>query len=95
MTREVLPGHPSEARRGGRAPVDGTKLAALASNHANRGYEQIAREILAEAGCSDAAEDELLTVEEFVRPHRDGGQLTSVADPASLRRERVRVDTAG
>jgi transposase len=38
--------------------VDGTKLAASASNHANRSYEQIAREILAEAGRIDAAEDE-------------------------------------
>jgi transposase len=40
--------------------VDGTKLAAMASNHSNRSYEQIAAEILAEAGRIDAAEDELL-----------------------------------
>ena len=39
--------------------VDGTKLAASASNHATRSYEQIASEILAEAGRIDAAEDEL------------------------------------
>lgn len=39
--------------------VDGTKLAASASNHATRSYEQIAREILAEAGRIDQAEDEL------------------------------------
>ena len=39
--------------------VDGTKLAASASNHANRSYEQIAREILAEAGRIDEREDEL------------------------------------
>jgi hypothetical protein len=39
--------------------VDGTKLAASASNHANRSYEQIAGEIVAEAGRIDAAEDEL------------------------------------
>ena len=39
--------------------VDGTKLAASASNHANRSYEQIAKEILAEAGRIDRAEDEL------------------------------------
>jgi transposase len=39
--------------------VDGTKLEASASNHATRSYEQIAREILAEAGRIDAAEDEL------------------------------------
>jgi transposase len=39
--------------------VDGTKLAASASNHATRSYEQIATEILAEAGRIDAAEDEI------------------------------------
>jgi len=39
--------------------VDGTKLAASASNHATRSYEQIAQEILAEASRIDAAEDEL------------------------------------
>ena len=39
--------------------VDGTKLEASASNHATRSYEQIAHEILAEAGRIDAAEDEL------------------------------------
>jgi transposase len=39
--------------------VDGTKIAAAATHHANRGYEQIAEEIVAEAGRIDAAEDEL------------------------------------
>jgi transposase len=39
--------------------VDGTKLEASASNHATRTYEQIAEEILAEAGRIDQAEDEL------------------------------------
>src|SRR5436190_10937410 len=39
--------------------VDGTKLAAAASDGAIRGYEQIAAEILAEAGRIDAAEDEI------------------------------------
>jgi transposase len=39
--------------------VDGTKLAAAASNHSNRSYEQIAEEIIQEAGRIDAAEDEL------------------------------------
>ncbi|MGH2957615.1 MAG: transposase [Solirubrobacterales bacterium] len=39
--------------------VDGTKLQASASNHATRSYEQIASEILAEAGRIDAAEDEI------------------------------------
>ena len=39
--------------------MDGTKVAADASGHANRSHEEIAREILAEAGRIDAAEDEL------------------------------------
>ena len=39
--------------------IDGTKLEASASNHATRSYEQIAAEILAEAGRIDAAEDEV------------------------------------
>jgi transposase len=38
--------------------VDGTKVAADASGHANMDHEAIAREILAEAGRVDAAEDE-------------------------------------
>jgi transposase len=38
--------------------VDGTKLAADASGRANAGYEEVAREILAEAGRVDAEEDE-------------------------------------
>ena len=39
--------------------IDGTKVAAAATHHANRDYEQIAEEIVAEAGRIDAAEDEL------------------------------------
>ncbi|MBA3262032.1 MAG: transposase [Thermoleophilaceae bacterium] len=39
--------------------VDGTKLAAAATHHATRSYEQIAQEILEEAGEIDAREDEL------------------------------------
>lgn len=39
--------------------LDGTKIAASASHHASRDYEQIAQEILAEAAEIDAAEDEL------------------------------------
>lgn len=39
--------------------VDGTKIAAAATHHATRTYDQIAREILAEAAEIDAAEDEL------------------------------------
>jgi hypothetical protein len=38
--------------------VDGTKVHANASQHANRDYEQLAREILEEAGRVDAEEDE-------------------------------------
>jgi len=40
--------------------VDGTKIAAAATHHATRSYEQIAREIVDEAARIDAAEDELL-----------------------------------
>ena len=40
--------------------VDGTKIAAAATHHATRDYEQIAREILEDAARIDAAEDELL-----------------------------------
>ena len=39
--------------------VDGTKIAASATHHANRSYQQIAEEILKEAAEIDAAEDEL------------------------------------
>jgi transposase len=39
--------------------IDGTKVAANASREANRGYERIAREILAEAAETDRREDEL------------------------------------
>src|SRR2546428_5449571 len=39
--------------------VDGTKMAAAATHHANRSYQQIAEEILKEAAEIDAAEDEL------------------------------------
>ena len=39
--------------------IDGTKIAAAATHHANRSYQQIAQEIVEEAGRIDAAEDEL------------------------------------
>jgi transposase len=39
--------------------VDGTKIAAAATHHATRTYEEIAQEILEEAARIDAAEDEL------------------------------------
>jgi transposase len=43
----------------GMVAVDGTKVAAAATHHATRSYEQIAQEIVEEAGRVDAAEDEL------------------------------------
>jgi hypothetical protein len=45
--------------RVGVVAIDGTKIAANASRTANRGYERIAREILAEAAETDRREDEL------------------------------------
>jgi transposase len=39
--------------------VDGTKIAAAATHHATRSYDQIAKEIIEEAGEIDRAEDEL------------------------------------
>jgi len=39
--------------------IDGTKVHANASHHSNLDYEQLAREIIKEAGEIDAAEDEL------------------------------------
>ena len=39
--------------------IDGTKVHANASHHCNLDYEQLAREILKEAGEIDACEDEL------------------------------------
>jgi transposase len=45
--------------RVGVVAIDGTKVQASAARTANRGYEQIAREILAEAAETDRREDEL------------------------------------
>src|SRR5918995_1196010 len=45
--------------RVGVVAVDGTKIAAAATHHATRTYEQIAQEILEDAARIDAAEDEL------------------------------------
>jgi Transposase domain (DUF772) len=39
--------------------IDGTRLAGNASQNRNRGFERIAKEILAEAKATDEAEDEL------------------------------------
>lgn len=69
--------------RAGVVAVDSTKLAANASGLANRGYEQIAREILDEAAAVDAAEDELYG-------ERRGDELPpELADPKT-RRARLR-----
>ena len=60
--------------------VDGTKVHANASQHQNLDYNQIAREILAEADAVDRAEDE-----------RFGEQRAAEAKPiAKSRRERLR-----
>ena len=45
--------------KAGMIAIDGTKLHANASHHANRDYERIAREVLAEADETDRREDEL------------------------------------
>jgi transposase len=45
--------------RVGVVAIDGTKVQANAARTANRGYEQVAREILAEAAATDRREDEL------------------------------------
>jgi transposase len=63
--------------------VDGTKIAAAATHHATRSYEQIAREILEQAAELDAAEDEL---------HGDarGDELPIELRVAGDRRKRLR-----
>lgn len=69
--------------RVGLVAIDGTKMAAAASIHANRTADQIAREvarILAEADATDAAEDALLG------PERQGDEL-----PAELADRRSRL----
>src|SRR3954453_23306188 len=62
--------------RVGVVAVDGTKVAANASHHATRDYEQIAREILEQVAAVDAEEDE-----------RFGDAATSC--PTSCRRARA------
>ena len=69
--------------RAGIVAVDSTKIAANASGLANLDYEQLAREILAEAAAVDAAEDELYG-------EARGDQLPpELADPKT-RRARIR-----
>jgi transposase len=69
--------------RAGTIALDSTKIHADASSLANRSYEQIAREILAEAAAVDAAENELYG-------DRRGDELPpELADPTS-RKARLR-----
>jgi transposase len=63
--------------------VDGTKLAADASGRRNMGHEEIAREILAEAGRIDAAEDE-------IHGDRRGDELPEQISTHGGRREWIR-----
>ena len=79
--------------------IDGTRLAGNASREANRRFEQIAREILAEARSTDEAEDELYgdargdelpeqlrTAEgrrEFFAKHKRQGQEADAPEPSA------------
>jgi transposase len=63
--------------------VDGTKVAADASGHRNMDHEAIAREIIAEAGRIDAAEDELYG-------ERRGDELPEELSTHAGRREWIR-----
>jgi transposase len=67
----------------GMVAVDGTKLAAAATHHATRSYQQIAQEILQDARAIDAAEDER---------HGDarGDELPPGFQSSSDRRQRLR-----
>jgi len=66
--------------------VDGTKLAADASEGAIRTYEQIAAEILAEAGRIDAAEDEIHTAIPAATSSPSGFAPRTAAAPGFARR---------
>jgi transposase len=74
--------------------IDGTKAHANASHHSNLDYEQLAREILKEAGALDAAEDELYGEErgdelpEHLRT-REGRRAALREAKAKLARERA------
>jgi transposase len=84
--------------------IDGTKVHANASHHSNLDYEQLAREILKEAGEIDAAEDELyedalgdellehLRTSEGAACRSGKGQAKARARP---RQEREREDRGG
>ena len=74
--------------------IDGTKVHANASHHCNLDYEQLAREILKEAGDIDAAEDELYgqtrgdELPEHLRT-REGRRAALRAAKEKLARERA------
>jgi len=63
--------------------IDGTKVHANASHHSNLDYEQLAREIIKEAGEIDAAEDELYG-------EKRGDELPEGFGTATERRARLR-----
>jgi transposase len=74
--------------------IDGTKVHANASHHSNLDYEQLAREILKEAGEVDAAEDELYgeargdELPEHLRTH-EGRRAALAEAKEKLARERA------
>jgi hypothetical protein len=77
--------------------VDGTKLAACASDRQTRSYEQIAKEILGEAAAIDAAEDELLgdtRGDELPRGFRNQGDRRTRLREAKLALEAKRLADA-
>jgi transposase len=69
--------------RAGVVAVDSTKLAANASGLANKTYEELAREVLAEAAAVDAAEDALYG-------DKRGDELPEELADAKTRRARIR-----
>jgi transposase len=79
--------------------IDGTKVHANASHHSNLDYEQLAREILKEAGEVDAAEDELYgeargdELPEHLRTH-EGRAAALRAAKQRLARERADTEDA-
>ena len=74
--------------------IDGTKVHANASHHSNLDYEQLAREILKEAGEVDACEDELYgeargdELPEYLRTH-EGRRAALREAKEKLARERA------
>src|SRR5271156_3887196 len=79
--------------------IDGTKVHANASHHSNLDYEQLAREILKEAGEVDAAEDALYgdargdELPEHLRTH-EGRRAALRAAKEKLARERAERERA-